>query len=98
MFLSQQDFAILKSQLQNNVKNECDHNFLLCHIYPTAQTQYKDLQEQKRKLVNVNEKDYGMGNWLVISLPNDLLRHGIDVNFAKLDYKPLLINNEKLRA
>ena len=46
------------------------------------------------KLINKNEKDFGIGNWLVISSPDYLFRHGIDVNLAKLDYKPLLINNE----
>ena len=46
------------------------------------------------KLIKENEKDFGIGNWLVISSPDDLFSHGIDVNLAKFDYIPLLINNE----
>ena len=38
-------------------------------------------------------KDVGTGNWIVMSSPDDLFRHDIDVDFAKLDYKPMLINN-----
>ena len=37
-------------------------------------------------------KDEGTGNWIVISSPDDLFRHDVDVDFAKLDYKPMLIN------
>ena len=46
------------------------------------------------KLIKDNGKDFGIGNSLVISLPDDLFSHGIDVNLAKLDCKALLINNE----
>ena len=42
-------------------------------------------------LTNGN-KDEGTGNWIVISSPDDLFHHDIDVDFAKLDYKPMLIN------
>ena len=45
-------------------------------------------------LIKENEKDFGIGNWLVISSSDDLFSHGIDVNLAKLDNKPLLINNK----
>ena len=37
-------------------------------------------------------KDEGTGNWIVILSPNDLFR--LDVDFAKLSYKPLLINRD----
>ena len=37
-------------------------------------------------------KDEGTGNWIVISSPEDLFRLDIDVDFDKLDYKPMLMN------
>ena len=39
-------------------------------------------------------KDEGIGNWIVISSPDNLFKHHIDVDFAKLDYRPLLVNIE----
>jgi len=38
------------------------------------------------------DKDGATGNWIVISSTEDLFRQVIDVDYAKLDYKPLLIN------
>jgi len=37
-------------------------------------------------------RDEDTGNWIVISSPEDLFRYNIDVDFVKLDYKPLLVN------
>ena len=37
-------------------------------------------------------KDEGTGNWIVISSPEDLFRVDIDVDFAKLDNEPILMN------
>ena len=54
----------------------------------------KRFARKEEKLIKENEKDFGIGNWLVISSPDNLFSYGIDVNLAKLDYKPLLINNE----
>ena len=90
-FISE-DLITLKSCLLNYVKNECDDNFVLCH---TRNGKIRTKRSaRKRKLKEKNEKDFGIGNWLVISMVDDLFSHGIDVNLAKLDYKPLLINNE----
>ena len=35
----------------------------------------------------------GMNNWLVVKSPDDLFKLGIDIDFEKLNYKPLLINS-----
>ena len=87
------DLTILKSRLLNYVTNECDDNFVLCHTC-NGKIRMKRPARKEEKLIKENEKDYGIGNWFVISSPDDLFSHGIDVNLAKLDYKPLLINNE----
>ena len=84
--------TILKSRLLNYVKNECDDNFVLYHTRNGKIRMKRCAKEGK--LIKENEKDFGIGNWLVISSPDDLFSHGIDVNLAKLDYIPLLINNE----
>ena len=42
-------------------------------------------------LTNGNKHE-GTGNWIVISSPDDFFPHDIDVEFAKLDYKLMLIN------
>ena len=37
------------------------------------------------------QKDEGIGNWLCV-FPDDLFRHGVDFDFKKLGYQPLLFN------
>ena len=37
-------------------------------------------------------KAEGTGNWAVVSSPDDLFRLDVGVDFAKLNYKPMLIN------
>ena len=91
-FISE-DLIILKSCLLNYVKNECDDNFVLYHTR-NEKIRMKRSARKEGKLIKENEKDFGIGNWLVISSPDNLFSHGIDVNLAKLDYKPLSINNE----
>jgi len=44
--------------------------------------------------LNDKSKDEGTGDWLYVSLPDDLFKHGIDINFKLLEYQPLLINCE----
>ena len=75
--------TILKSRLLNYVKNECDDNFVLCHNR-NGKIRIKRSSRKEEKLIKENEKDHGIGNWLVISSPDDLFSHGIDVNLAKL--------------
>ena len=38
------------------------------------------------------EVDKGTGNWIVVTSPEDMFKHHIDINFEKLNYHPLLIN------
>ena len=39
-------------------------------------------------------KDEGTGNWIVISSPDNLFRLDVDPDFAKLNYKPMLIDKD----
>ena len=39
-------------------------------------------------------KRKGTGNWIVILSPDDLFSRDVDVDFAKLNYKPLLISRD----
>ena len=85
--------TILTSRLLNYVKNKCDDNFVLYHTR-NGKIRMKRSARKKGKSIKEKKKDFGIGNWLVISSPDDLFSHGIDVNLAKLDYKPILMNNE----
>ena len=52
------------------------------------------MKKSARKHGNLltDAKDEGVGEWLMVSSPDDLFKLDIDVNFRLLDYKPLLIN------
>ena len=40
-------------------------------------------------------KDNGLGDWISVASPDDLFKHGInDFDFDKLNYYPLLFNDE----
>ena len=41
-----------------------------------------------------NEKDEEIGDWITILTPDDLFKHNIDVDFQKLNYLPLLFNDD----
>ena len=47
---------------------------------------------KKKGLIGVNEKDLETGPWLVVSTPDDLFKHNVDIKFSKLNYQPLLFN------
>ena len=82
-FISE-DLTILKSRQLNYVKNECDDNFVSCHTR-NGKIRMKRSERKEGKLIKKNKKDFSIGNWLVISTPDDLFNHEIDVNLAKLD-------------
>ena len=44
--------------------------------------------------IGSNEKDEGIREWITISTPDDLFKHNIDVDFQKLNYLPLLFNDD----
>ena len=63
----------------------------LFSAHTTAEFKRKRSACEQGLLSNGN-KDKSTGNWIVISSSDDLFHHDIDVDFAQLDYKPLLIN------
>ena len=45
--------------------------------------------------VNEDGKISGIGHWITISSPDDLFKQGIDdIDFDKLNFYPLLFNDE----
>ena len=40
-----------------------------------------------------NGKDQETGNWLYVKSPDDLFRYDENIDFSKLNYKPLLYND-----
>ena len=87
-----EDLTPLRSKLLNYVKNDCDGKFVLCHTYNGRIRMKRSAREQG--VLTDGGKDEGTGNWIVISSPDDLFRLDVDVDFAKLNYKPLLINRD----
>ena len=85
-----EDLTPLRSKLLNYVKNDCEGKFVLCHTYNARIRMKKSALEQG--VLTDGSKDEGTGNWIVISSPEDLFRLDINVDFAKLDYKPMLFN------
>ena len=87
-----EDLTPLRSKLLNYVKNDCDGKFVLCHTYNGRIRMKRSACEQG--VMTDNGKGEVTVNWIVISSPDDLLRLDVDVDFAKLDYKPMLINKD----
>ena len=85
-----EDLTPLRSKLLNYVKNDCEGKFVLCHTYNGRIRMKKSALKQG--VLTDGSKDEGSGNWIVISSPEDLFRLDINVDFAKLDYKPMLFN------
>ena len=40
---------------------------------------------KKEGLIGINKKDLGTGPWLVVTTPDDLFNHNVDINFSKLN-------------
>ena len=86
-----EDLTPLRSKLLNYMKNDCERKFLLCcHTYNGKIRMKKSALEQG--VLTDGSKDEGTGNWIVVLSPKDLFRLDINVDFAKLDYKPMLFN------
>ena len=85
-----EDLTPLRSKLLNYVKNDCKGKFVLCHTYNGRIRMKKSALKQG--VLTDGSEDEGTGNWIVILSPEDLFRLDINVDFVKLDYKPMLIN------
>ena len=87
-----EDITPLRSKLLHYVKNKCGGKFVLCHTI-NGRIRMKKSAKYEGKIGN-NEKDEGIGDWITISTPDDLFKHNIDVDFQKLNYLPLLFNDD----
>ena len=87
-----EDITPLRSKLLHYVKNECGGKFVLCYTI-NGRIRMKKSAKYEGKIGN-NEKDEGIGDWITISTPDDLFKHNIDVDFQKLNYLPLLFNDD----
>ena len=88
------DLTPLRSKLLQYVKKECNNKFVLCHTNNRNIRMKKSVK--KESLIGVNEKDLGTSPWLVVSTPDDLFKHNVDINFFKLNYQRLLFNTDDL--
>ena len=89
-----EDLTPLRHKLLKYVKYECDDKFVLCH---TINGNIKMKKSAKKAgLITGNEKDQGTGAWITVTSPDDLFRNDVDIDFDKLNYKPLLCNSESV--
>ena len=52
----------------------------------------------KAGLIQEHEKDEGTAPWLNASCLDDLFKYNVGIDFAKLNYKPLLFNYVTLNS
>ena len=87
-----EDLTPLRVKLLRYAKEECEDNFVLCHAINGA-IRMKKLAYKNGFPLDENEKYQGTGNWLYVKSPDDLFRYDENINFSKLNYKPLLYND-----
>ena len=90
-----EDLTPLQSKLFHYVKDECDDEFVMCHTLK-GNIRMKKSGRKAGKLIKEGLKDEGIGKWLYVTSPDDLFKHAIDVDFVKLNYQPLMFNNDSV--
>ena len=73
----------------NYVKKECEGK--LSSSY-NSRVRMKKLAQFYGE-IDGNGNNDGAEEWIYVNSPDDLVKHDIDVDFTKLHYKPLFINN-----
>ena len=63
----------------------------MCHTF-NGKVRMKKSARKAGKLIRNDEKDTGVGNWILISNPDDFFQHHIDIDINKLNYAPLEFN------
>ena len=86
-----EDLTPMRAKLLKYVKNECEGRFVQCHTI-NGKIRMKKSVKEDGVILKDGEVDKGTGNWIVVTSPEDMFKHHIDVNFEKLNYHPLLIN------
>lgn len=87
-----EDLTLLRSKLFHYVKNECQGKFVMCHTW-NGKIRMKKSKKKAGLYLDPEEKDVGIGNWLVIASPDDLFQYDVDIDLKKLGFQPLFINN-----
>ena len=87
-----EDITPLRSKLLYYIKNECEGRFVLCHTL-NGRIRMKKSAKYEGK-IGKNEEDEGIGDWITISTPDDLFKHNVNLDFKKLNYLPLLFNDD----
>ena len=80
----------MRAKLLRYVKEECDGRFAKVHAING-----KIITKETSNENNDDDKSDENGNvmWLKIETPDDLHRYGVDIDFVKLNYRPLCIIN-----
>ena len=81
----------LQSKLFKYLKETCKKEFVLFHTI-NRKIRMKKFAKKSSQMLAENEKDEGVGKRVYTSSPDDLFKHGIELNFQQLNNKPLLCN------
>ena len=88
-----EDLTQLRAKLLKYVRNDCNEDFVCCHTM-NGRIRMKRSAVKAGIELKPGERDQGVGKWLYVSSPDDLFRHNIDIDFAKLNYQPLSFDLE----
>ena len=78
-----EDLTPFRIKLFHYVKNECCNKFVMIHTCNRKTRMKKQILTTK---TNSHHQDKVIGNWLTVTLPDDLFKLKIDVDFKKLNY------------
>ena len=86
-----EDLTQLRSKLLIYLKETCKDEYVMIHTI-NGRIRMKKSMRASGEYLGPDEKDFGTGKWIYISSPDDLFRNGIELDFKKLNYKPLGFN------
>ena len=87
-----EDLTSLQTEWLRYVKEECEDNFVLYHTINDVMRMKKSAYKNGIPL-DKNGKDQGTDNWLYINSTDDLFRYDVNIDFSKLNCKPLSYND-----
>ena len=87
-----EDLTSSRAKMLKYVKEVGKNKFVLFHTI-NGKIRMKQSAQEAGTITN-NESDTGARNWLTIDSPDDLFKHGMNIDFDKLNYIPLKFNIE----
>ena len=87
VFISE-DLTPLRAKLLHFIKHECEDKFVQCHTIK-GKIRFKKSAMKEGLPPDENGRDPGVGNWIMVTSPDDFFRAGVKVDFTKINFEPL---------